>query len=789
MTGLISTGEVRLALRLIVKQPILSVTIILALATGICLATMGFTIREELVYRTLPYAAGDRFTQLFAVDRHGDRQPLGLERYRVLRDHAVSFEHVGAGQTQPFAVTHGPDDVETIRGMMLTPRSMQWLEAAPLHGRIFIPADGDSGAEAVVLIRESLWHRRYGGDEAMVGRQIVVNGRPRTVVGIMPDSFKFSNAGEMWVPLDELTLGGRADALFVFGVLRPGMSVVAADDEAKRLSAQVPPATPDAEGARAVVRSFTVDPNDSSVAMSAMVFVLVMVLMVVASNVATLIFARTWSRAPELAVRSALGADRVRVVGQLFLETLVLGSIAAMIGLSASWGILRAIRGTLGDIPFWITLTPTPRTALFVVALTLLVGVVSGLVPALRVTRHDLRNSLQAGRGFAAGGFGRIGAVLLVVEIALSVGLLNGAVTMARAFESYVDDVPALPRNQVLTTQLGRVQDPLVRDKVVEAVAAIPGVIAAGAAEQLPRLYPQPRPTVLEPVDGETPRAAMTAPSHAVGEGFMEAIGARALSGRLFTRADFRAGAAPVAIVNEPFVQKFFGGRNPLGRRIRIERPREAEEPWREVVGVVPDLGLSVANPSMAAGFYMPVRDETLWHLAIRTAGDPLKLTPRVRAAAAAVDPDAVLEEVKLLDEAGYEERWFLSSTAIALTAMGGMALVLSIVGIYALLSFMVTRRTREIGIRIALGATRAQVVRSIAGGAMILLMIGGLIGSGLGLAMLRMRDLLLVSIPNAGVWMPATIFLTLALAGGIAAWMPTRRALGIRPSEALSAD
>jgi uncharacterized protein YneF (UPF0154 family) len=425
----------------------------------------------------------------------------------------------------------------------------------------------------------------------------------------------------------------------------------------------------------------------------------------------------------------------------------------------------------------------------FAVSLTLLVGVVSGLFPALRVTRHDLRNTLHSSRGFAFGGFGRAGAVLLVIEIALSVGLLNGAVTMARAFVSYVDEIPALPKNQVLTAQLGRVPSADARDRIVEAAAALPGVIAVGAGQHLPRLYPQPRPTAVEPIAGETTRAPLPAPSHAVGNGFLEAIGARPLAGRLFSETDFVAGAAPVAVVNEPFVRKFFDGRNVIGRRIRIDAARAdvTEEPWREIVGVVPDLGLSVGNPAMTAGFYTPVTDEFLYHLAIRTTGDPLKLTPALRAAVANIDPDLQLEEIRTLDEAGREERVFLSGIAFALTAMGGMALLLSIVGIYALLSFMVTRRTREIGIRVALGALHWQVLRAITGGALVYLAVGGVLGSALGILFIEMRSVLLISIPDAGVWMPATIFLTLAIAGALACWMPARRALAIRPAEALN--
>jgi len=354
-----------------------------------------------------------------------------------------------------------------------------------------------------------------------------------------------------------------------------------------------------------------------------------------------------------------------------------------------------------------------------------------------------------------------------------------------------LDEVPALPKGQVLTAQMGRIDSPEMRNRIVEAAAAMPGVIAAGAGQLLPKLYPPPRPTVVEPVDGEPAMSPRLAPTVAVGTGFLEAIGARAITGRMFTPADFLEGASPVTIVNEPFVQKFLGGRNPIGRRIRIEGVRAGEtgQPWREIIGVVPDLGLSVGDPALAGGFYTPVRDQMLYFLAIRVAGDPTSLAAPLRAAVANVDPDLQIEEVVALEDAGRSERAFLIGVASSLTAMGGMALLLSIVGIYALLSFMVTRRTREIGIRVALGARHWQVLRTITGGALTYLTIGGVIGSVLGLVFVRMRSMILIGIPEPGFWMPATIFLTLALAGLTACWLPARRALGIRPSEALSAD
>lgn len=795
MNRFISLGEVRLGLRLIVKQPILSATIILALATGICFATMGYTVRDAMVNGVLPFANGERWVRFNVSEREGDRIEMDLARYRLFLEQASTLEHIGAATMRPFTVVLDSGEVESIPGAMITPRTIQWLPASPLLGRTLIPADGASGAEPVVLIRDSYWKRRHGGDPNIVGRQIDIAGRLRTVVGVMPDSFEFPQSGELWLPLDDLTLGGTlekaADGLRVFGVHRPGVTLDAVNAEISGLSRQVSRTEERGLDIRVEARPFTSDSTQASTAMSGLVVMLVLLLLVVASNVATLVFARTWARGPELAVRAALGAARSRVVGQLFVEVLILGSIAAVIGLAAVQVALNYFKNSDLLVPFWVTFEPSSSTMAFVVFLTLLVSAVSGLWPALRVTRHDLRNSLQAGRRFAAGGFGRLGAALMIVEIALSVALLNGAVTMVRAFDALTGDVPALPHGQILTAHIGRIQSPEMRDKVIAVASQLPGVEAAGAAELLPRQFARIKRVAVEPVGDEPVRAAEPAPSHAVGLGFLETIGGRVVSGRQFAAADFLPGAAPVAVVNEPFVQKFLGGRNPIGRRIRIDAAREdgSQEPWREVVGVVPDLGLSIGDPLLAGGFYVPASNERLYYLALRTNGAPLSLVAPLRKAVAGLNPDLQMEEFLALEDVGWDERAFLIGIASSLTAMGGMALLLSIVGIYALLSFVVTRRTREIGIRVALGARSWQVLRSVTGGAAIYLAIGGLLGSALGVAFVQMRSLILISIPGPGFWMPATIFLTLAIAGGVACWLPARRALGIRPSEALCSD
>src|SRR6185436_16072827 len=224
MNRIISWAEIRLGVRLIAKQPILSITIILALATGICLTTMGFTFRDELMNGRLPYQAGDRFARIYVLSRAGNPTEPGIEQYHAIRDRSVSFEHVGAVGVRSFTLARGPGEVESVQGTYLTPRSMAWLEASPLAGRTLIDADGEPGAERVMVIHERMWRNRYGADPALVGKQLMVGGQPRTVVGIMPESFKFPSSGELWLPLDESTLAHSISELRMLGVLRPGVS-------------------------------------------------------------------------------------------------------------------------------------------------------------------------------------------------------------------------------------------------------------------------------------------------------------------------------------------------------------------------------------------------------------------------------------------------------------------------------------------------------------------------------------------------------------------------------------
>ena len=790
MSRWITSTEIRLGLRLIARQPVLSFTVVLALATGVGLATIGFTLREALLYSSLPFTNGDRFVRLVMHSEAEDNVEVDLEGYRAIRDTSNAFVHLGAEGGVEFALENADGTVEPIAVNLMTPRSFQHLPAVPMLGRVLIGADGESGAAPVVVLRESIWRRRFGASPSIIGQSIQLSGVARTVVGVLPDTFKFPAGGEIWVPLDEATLAGRATSLTVFGILRDGLPIEGATAE---LSAYSRPERPRQPGTAISFRAlpFTGDEDIINTVMDGLVAVLVLALLVVASNIASLVFARTWSRSSELAIRTAIGAGRSRVVGQLFAEVAILCAMASVLGLALAQVSLRFLVGMMTDIPFWMTFEPTLRIVAFVIALSFVVSVVSGLLPALEVTRANLIGQLHAqGRGVTPAGLAGIGRVL-VIEVALSVALLNGALVTARAYASYTDDIPALPEGQVLTARLSGEQSKDVRDRMLAAVRALPGVVSAGAASHLPRQRPLTGAIEIESIDGRSPSRISSAPALTVSDGFLETIGGRPLAGRVFTAGDYLAGAAPVVIVNQPFVDNQFGGQSPVGRRIKLHSVDSSEPArWREVIGVVPDLGFSPGDPTRAEGIYVPFPDRTPGlFVAIRSAHNPGTTAGPLRRIVAEIDPKTDVRNVRLVEEAGRDQTSFLTGITSAMMALGMMALLMSVVSIYALLSFMVTRRTREIGIRVALGARRRQVLTTVAGRTLALMGVGAAIGTPLGVYLSGFQSVMLLSMPDAGVMTPTIVLSTLTLSSIAAAWLPTRRALNIRPSEALNSD
>ena len=806
-----SWTEIRLGLRLIRKQPIMAATSILALATGMAVATTGFTFVDALFNGELPFHNGDRFVRLDVRSMPvGWSRSLDLERYHLFQQ-AENFEYLGAYDREDFNLLHPSGNVETAVGTWITPEVFRYLPYVPRLGRGLTAADGEIGAAPVAVLRESLWQRRYGGRHDVLGEVVNVNGQDYMIVGVLGDDAGFPSNGELWLPLDDRYLGGTAEGpmrgLESFAILREGVTLAAARQEIQGISTGFEAEHPPKEKTRLSLVGFTEGHPEEKLSAVMMTAVLLLLLVVIASNVANLVLARTASRTSELALRTALGAARTRLIGQLAAEVVTFGVIAAGLGLMASQLACRWLEPYLEVVPFWMDLRLNPRILAFTVGLSLLASVVGGVLPALKATRRNPATALQAvSRPGGHFGLGRLGTTMMVVEMALAVAMLSAALVIAQGLSSFMDQSYELPRGSVLTARLVAGEQPStdgdgkplaptahLAKRMADAVEAIPGVVASGVGSTLPGRDAASYATVIAPEVGEPPAEPRQALVARVRPGFLETFEARLLAGRLFQDADLESGALPVAVVNEPFVHKFLGGRNPIGRRLAVVSSDSRNEPeaWREIVGVVPDLGLSSADPERAAGYYVPqTGNPRAFHLALRTEGDPAALSGALRRAIVSIDPNIRITRVLPLEEVTKESRSLVAAFGTALVAVGAMVLILSLAGIYAMISFAVTRRTREIGIRVALGATRSQVLQAIVGSAGFFLTLGGGLGVVLTAAFMRLKDeLLTMRLPSDELRVVMVVLGLLLMAGLAACWVPAQRALRIVPTEALRFD
>jgi predicted permease len=782
-----------LALRLIRKQPMLTLTAVLALAVGIGLATTGFTFLEMVWRARLPFAGGDRFVMVTAFEEpSGTRVGLSRDRFETLRRGVPSLQHLGGIANSPQNLLLPSGEVALVAGIAITPESFAVLPYTQLLGRTLTPSDSLAGAPAVAVIRESLWRRHFSADGGIVGRHANFSGISREIVGVMPDALEFPNSPEVWVPLNDRT------GLRTFGVLFRAEDVALAQGQVSTVSRQFEDAHTGERPLRLQVLPF-IEAQSQGVAMlaSAVVAVLVMVLVVIAANVANLVLTRTLARSSELAIRSALGASRARLIAQVFTEVLVLGAIAGVIGAAVSRQTLDWIDATMTDMPFWIRLEPGPWTAAFVAIATVLAAAIGGAWPAWRVTRRDSWQAMATSTQRVTAGLGAAGAAMIALQVSLSLAALYAALVVARGVSSYMEGVSTPQETQIITARL-YLPDGVPASVAARAAAVVEAVGRGGAVEQaalgtsLPRLSPPTEMIAVRPDAAGVAPEPRAAPVVGVTSGFFATLGARVVSGRDFTAGDTLATSPPVAIVNTPFANAVFGGTSPIGRQVRVLDRGDTDAPpvWHEIVGVVPDLGLSVGDREFAGGIYVPLRDDRLLYLAARVSGDPFAVGRTLAGIAVAVDPTIQVRDVMLLPDVGQEDRAVFAAIGTALTALGGVALALSVIGLYAMLSFAVTTRTRELAIRSALGASRFQVLRNVVGRAAVPFAIGVVIGPLLGQALVTARGIFAFRLPGeAGPWAIPFVILVLLAAAVVATFVPAQRALRINTSQALRAE
>jgi predicted permease len=807
----------KLGARMLLKYPGLTIVGGLSLAAAIAIGAVGIELADELLYKRLPFDEGSRVVRLETQDTATSRvEPRLLHDFAVWRRSLKTVVELSAARVSERNVLTGEGRVESLRVAELTASAFPLTRVAPVLGRPLQATDELPGAEPVVVLAYEVWQRQFLHDPAIIGRVVAVGRTARTVVGVMPPRFGFPRNQQLWVPLPVENAAPReGPAVQVFGRLADGASWQDAAAELDVVSARFAADQPTTHAKlRTRVRAFAGrTPGDPLRLEDLAVHVIVLLLLgAVSANVATLIFARAAMRESEMVVRHALGASRARVIVQIVTEALVLALAAAVLGLVVAQTTVRhawarASQMTGDGLPFWVDLTLEPATIAYALLLALLATAMIGLLPALKATGAAVQRGLR--EITSTGGtmkFGGVWSFIVGAQVACTLLFVPAAVgiyTTSVRGESMSASFPAEQYlifslrvdNEALAGERGVPDERQIAARRLRAYEELagrlreePGVTHVTHGDRLPTNSPQWVAMELEQ-DG-APAARLQGNFEggfgmaAVGAGYHDAFGARIVAGRGLKASDAGAPNRPV-VVNETFMRLV--GRSPVGARVRtVQQVGEREVvPWYEIVGVVTDWemlfpadwdGAAYIYRAASAAEFDPVA------VAVRVAGDAAPLAPRVAALARQVDAGLHLRDIVTLDDRVAQERVRMEGTSIVFGGVLLVALVFSAVGLYALMAVAVARRTREIGIRIALGANARHVLRSVFDRAGRQLG-GGIIAANSIILFIAWRadnltaELLISSVITSAI---------MAVVGVLACAAPASRALRIQPTEAL---
>ncbi|HEY4303577.1 MAG TPA: ABC transporter permease [Gemmatimonadaceae bacterium] len=800
--------DVRYGVRSLIKRPGVAIVATLALTLGIGLTTTMFSIVYGAMMRGLPFPDGDRVVIINRsnASRGINGSSVPIQDYVDFKKSQRSLNELGAWTSGTIFVS-GDEKAERYDGSWITANTFATLGVRPMMGRDFRVGEDTPQGEKVAIIAYSTWKDRYNSDPNVVGKTIRVNGVPTTVVGVMSEGFAFPNNDRIWLPLvvDPLASArGQGQSVSVFGKRRPGVSMdqTAVDfaTQAKQLAAAYPESN---AGFTADVANFIDDqlgkePRQLLMTMLGAVF---FVLLIACANVANLLLDRAAHRTKEVGIRTALGASRSAVIRQFLAEALVLSTIATVLGIAFAYvGIdlfKRAV--TTQTIPFFIDIRLHPQVLLFAIAVAALTTLISGAIPAVQSSRADINEILKdESRGASSFRIGKISKALVVFEIALSCGLLVAAGLMIKSVAKMRTMDTGFVGDKVFTARIGfpsvytdTVAQWQFFDEVVDRVAALPGIQSAAIASGLPAArqgfngnsFEIEGQRYLKDTDYPVTRQASVTPD------FFKTLTVATLRGRTFNASD-RVGAPPVVVVNKAFVDKFFPNADPIGRRIRLHRTKNPPE-WSTVVGIVGNMFTGQRENPMAPAMFQPFAQAhvSFVYITAKANGDPIALTPVIRNAVAALNADIPLYWVQTLDEAAAQALWFIRVFGTMFMIFGFVALFLASVGLYAVMSFSVSRRTREVGIRMALGAQSRNVISMIFGQGLLQLTIGMTFGLALAFGISQVMSVVLFEVEPRDPTIFGGVALVLVIVGLLACLIPARRATLVDPLVALRSD
>jgi predicted permease len=813
----------RYALRTLWKSPGFSVVATLVLAIGIGANTAMFSLIDAMLLRGVPYPDAERLVVLIgnvrraaAVERRGNSFPDHAD----WRANSSSFDDIAA-YTQTNVILASFDEPERIAAEAVSAGYFDILGVSPQHGRVFARHEDEvPNRDFVVVLSDALWRRRFGADPSIVNREVRLGTRTYTVIGVMPPGFTgVTDTASLWIPfaLSGVPLDNRGSRGFQsIARLKPGVSVDAASAELAVISEQLAQAYPRTNEARGV----EVSPLSTFVFGSLRPVVLTLmaavtfVLLIACANVANLLIGRSEVRQREIAVRTALGAGRSRLMRQLVTESCVLAFIAAAAGTALAVVSVRAlVSASPVTLPSYLQPGLSLPVLAFTIGVALVCGVLLGLAPAMHARLARLSDALKDSvRGSTAASSHRLRAALVVAEVALAIVLLIGAGLMIRSLQKLTAIDPGYVATNVLTLSVSVPRQPAPSTAVppapgqpapppppfvasmtdmLERVQAVPGVTAVGLASDLP--LGGSSSAVFYSAEGDTTADAQTVPRayvHRVSPEFFKALEIPVLKGRSFTSADAAAGSTTV-IVSEQVVRRFWPNQDPIGKRVRSGPPvPQNTSPWLTIIGVVPEVkyrGLP-NNPTADPDLYFPAMDRSPQSFVIRTSVDPETIVPAVRAAIRSVHPSLIVFGAATMQSLVEAQTATSRFTTWLLGLFAGAALVLSIVGIYGVMSYLVAQRTREFGIRLALGATRREIVRVVLRQGSLLIGLGAVLGIIGTFALARLLDGLLYQVTAVDP-SSALAVVVLVLVALVACTVPAVRATRVDPVNALRAE
>ncbi len=802
--------DIRYGFRMLIKRPSFTIIVVLTMALGIAANTTIFSAVDAVLLNPLPYQDPDRLVAVWETNKKlgpemWDRNEVAMGNFRDFRSRNQVFEQLGSLFTADVTLT-GVGEPERIRSCVVTTNLFQVLGVQPMIGRSFLPEEEKPGSGRVVILSHAAWERLLGSDRNLTNKSVTLNGNPVAVIGVMPPNFELQFPTyirvDIWLPLriDPANVDRNNHFLYALARLKPGVSRDQAQSEMNLIATQLQQQYPETNAQKAVnivpLRKQLVGKVESYLYLlfGAVGFVL----LIACANVAGLLLARVTARHKEVAVRIALGASRWRIIRQLLTESIILSALSGLLGLLFAYaGIKLLVALTPPDVPRLHEIGLHVPVFLWTLAISIFTGVLFGLAPALQASRPDLNDALKKSAGRNQGGFQRGGLrnPLIVAEVALALLLSVGAGLMIKSFMRLQQVSPGFEPNNLLTMNISlprqKYKEPQQAnaffDQVAEHIKTVPGVKSVGGTDPLP--FSNSNATTSFFIEGAPAVPLADRPEvgeRAVTPAYFETMGIPVLKGRSFTAQD-RDNTQHVIVVNEALASRYWPNQDVMGKRLGFEKD-PSKQSWREIVGVVGNVKHFGLDAEAKPEVYFPYQQypRNFMTVVVRTSSDPVSMIPAIRSQVFATDKDQPVFDIMTMDQRLAKSVASSRFVMLLLGAFSVLALGLAAVGLYGAMSYLVNQRTQELGLRMALGASRTDVFKLVVGKGMRLALIGIAIGLVASLALTRVMRSLLFEVTPTDVLTFVIVPVVLLTVTLLACYIPARRATNVDPLTSL---